>query len=102
MKNAQIVKDENKGMAYVITKIENTGVGVKVVFRSYSVKHENGGFETTVNVFGANEAHANMFCGDKNEIKANAGAFGFKVVQLTINNKVSEKNTFKAMKNVIR
>lgn len=102
MKNTQIVKDEMNGMAYIISKIENTGVGVKVIFRSYSTKHENGGFETTVNILGANEAHAKMFCGSKNEIKANAGVFGFKIVQLTVNNIVSEKNRFESVKSLIK
>lgn len=103
MKNAiKIVKDEINGMAYIISKIENTGVGVKVVYRSYSVRYENGGFETTVNVFGANEAHAAMFLGPKHEVKASAGVFGFKVVQHTINNIVSEKHRFEAVKSLLK
>lgn len=95
----QIVKDEMNGMAYIITKLASTGNGIKMSFRTYSTKHECGGFETTVIINGANIAHAAAFCGDKAEIKSNASVFGLSVVRLTTNNIVSDKFTYQAVRN---
>jgi len=93
----QVIKDQNT--AYLVSKIESTGNGFKMSFRTYDLQNECGGFETTVIVNNASVAIAPSFTGMKHEIKAVAKVFKAEIVKMTVNNIVSEKFRFQNIKN---
>lgn len=95
----QVIKDSDNQRVYLVSKVESTGNGFKMSYRTYDLQHECGGYETTIIVNNASVTIAPSFTGMKHEVKATAKVFGAEIVKMTVNNIVSEKFNFRNIKN---